>query len=172
MPSQKDFFADFLERPEETSTFFHKTKLDFKKKKAKKQLSFFPFSSSDRFFLPSFSLKMNLPAPASSWEAVAAALFAKDCGGGDESDGTRSETPLSDSDVDGSSFSSAASMAMVTTRAASNPTSSVLAFAAANGRQVREWTREPLQIGNDAAEVREDHRRDAERASVSFSPPL
>lgn len=85
----------------------------------------------------------TLPAPASSWEAVAAALFAKDCGG-DESDGTRSATPDSEnSDAENIDFVSRATTTTTTTmmtRGNGGPTSSVLSYAATNGRQVREWT--------------------------------
>ena len=83
----------------------------------------------------------TLPAPASSWEAVAAALFAKDCGG-DESDGTRSATPDSEnSDAENIDFVSRATTtttATTMTRGNGGPTSSVLSYAATNGRQVRE----------------------------------
>ena len=82
-----------------------------------------------------------LPAPASSWEAVAAALFFQDCGG-DESDGNRSATPDSDAEnVD--VVMSRAPPTTMTSKAGGGgggPTSSVLSYAASNGRLVRKRT--------------------------------
>ena len=90
------------------------------------------------------------PAPASSWEAVAAALFAKDSGG-DESDGTRSATPDSENsdaeNIDAVMSSSGATTAMATRGGGGGPTSSVLSYAATNGRQVRKRSREARDRG-------------------------
>ena len=80
------------------------------------------------------------PAPASSWEAVAAALFAKDLGG-NESEGARSATPESEaSDAENVDAFSGATTTTMATRGGGGPTSSVLSYAAFNGRQVRKRT--------------------------------
>ena len=122
--------------------FFKKTSLFIKiAVEGKEEINFFCFLAPTRK-----KQAMNtLPAPASSWEAVAAALFAKDCGG-DESDGTRSATPDSEnSDAENVDvMSGATTTTTMVTRGAGGgggPTSSVLSYAAANGRQVRKRTR-------------------------------
>ena len=83
-------------------------------------------------------------------EAVAAALFAKDSGG-DESDGTRSATPDSENsdaeNIDAVMSSSGATTEMATRGGGGGPTSSVLSYAATNGRQVRKRSREARDRG-------------------------
>ena len=129
--------------------------MPFLKKKQKKTAFHFRSDREEEeptsFRRPAPQSMMNAPpAPASSWEAVAAALFAKDSGG-DESDGTRSATPDSENsdaeNIDAVMSSSGATTEMATRGGGGGPTSSVLSYAATNGRQVRKRSREARDRG-------------------------